>query len=172
MQASAPTTPSIRSASVTGLRTILQLVAILLISLVAGSTFGIWRGYDPGAYSALTFLETHQGAVRGLNVLLPAMGMGAILLTGLLAVFARHNAIALKIYALALILMAIAGAITGFANQPINAEVMTWTAETIPAHWTEIRDLWWNWHIVRMLVTIVGVVVLMLAVFADRRDAR
>ena len=43
----------------------------VLISLVAGSMFGIWRGYDPALYAPATFVEVHQGAVRGLNTLLP-----------------------------------------------------------------------------------------------------
>ena len=35
----------------------LQIGAIAFIALVAGATFGIWRGYNPAEYSALTFLE-------------------------------------------------------------------------------------------------------------------
>lgn len=171
MQASVTVKPSSRPVAVAGLRTIFQLVAVLLISLVAGSTFGIWRGYDPAAYSALTFLETHQGAVRGLNVLLPVMGMSAMLFTAILAVLARRNRAALAAYASAMALMAIAAAITRFANQPINAEIMAWTAETMPAQWTHVRDAWWNWHIIRTLVGIGSVVVLILAVFADRRNS-
>jgi hypothetical protein len=151
------------------LRTVLQLAVILVASLVAGSTFGIWRGYNPATYSALTFLETHQGAVRGLNVLLPAMGMGALLLTAVLATLARRNGAAFKGYVVALILLASAGAITRFANQPINAEVMSWAAGTMPPHWTAVRDIWWNWHIVRMLATVGGTIAVILAVFADRR---
>jgi hypothetical protein len=51
---------------------VMQFVAALLFSMVAGSVFGIWRGYDPTTYAAATFLEMHQGAVRGLNALLAA----------------------------------------------------------------------------------------------------
>lgn len=68
---------------------ILQLLAALVFAMVAGSVFGIWQGYDPTTYTAATFLEVHQGAVRGLNTLLPAMAFISILLTVSLAWFAR-----------------------------------------------------------------------------------
>jgi len=45
-----------------------QILALLLVGLVAGSMFGIWRGYDVTSYSAQTFVEVHQGAVRGKRV--------------------------------------------------------------------------------------------------------
>ena len=60
----------------------LQVLAVMLISLIAGTVFGIWRGYNPAGYSASTFIEMHQGAVRGLNVLLPLMGLATLLITG------------------------------------------------------------------------------------------
>jgi hypothetical protein len=153
----------------TGFRTVLQIAAIMLIALVAGSTFGIWRGYDPAAYSDLTFLEVHQGAVRGLNVLLPVMGAGALLLTGILAAFSRRERSVVVTYLAAFALMAAAGAITRLANQPINAEVMSWTRDAMPANWAEMRDAWWNWHILRTFTSVGGLFVLVLAVFADRR---
>ena len=157
------------SAIPAGLRTILQLAAIMLIALVAGSTFGIWRGYDPAAYSGPAFLEVHQGAVRGLNVLLPVMGAGALLSTGILAVLSRGERSVAAAYLAAFVLMAAAGAITRLANQPINAEVMSWTREAMPANWAEIRDAWWSWHVARTFASIGGLLVLVLAVFADRR---
>jgi uncharacterized membrane protein len=43
-----------------------------------------------------------------------------------------------------------AGLITRFLNQPINATVMTWAAAAPPANWTELRDQWWHWHLVRL----------------------
>lgn len=152
-----------------GFRTILQLAAIMLIALVAGSTFGIWRGYDPAAYSESTFLEVHQGAVRGLNVLLPVMGAGALLLTGVLVLLSRRDRTIAAAYLAAFALMAAAGAITRLANQPINAEVMSWTRGAMPADWAEVRDTWWNWHVVRTFVSIGGLLALVMAVLADRQ---
>lgn len=148
--------------------TVLQLLAILLVSLVVGSMFGIWGGYDPASYSATTFVEVHQGAVRGLNTLLPALALAALVLIAVLTFLARGRSPAFWLYLAAIVGIAVGGVITRGFNQPINAEVMTWTATTLPTHWMELRDSWWHWHIARMIATACGEIVLIAAVFADR----
>jgi len=65
---------------------LLQLAVLTCIWLVAGSTFGIWRGYDPATWPAETFVTVHQGTVRGLNILLPVMGFATLLGTLVLAI--------------------------------------------------------------------------------------
>jgi hypothetical protein len=149
-------------------RTALQTADILLISMIAGATFGIWRGYNPSAYSAATFLEVHHGAVGGLNTLLPVMGLLAIVSTVVLAWTARRKPEPLRLYLIAIISMVAAGLITRFGNQPINATVMDWNLATMPETWAELRDRWWALHIARTTSSIVAAVLLIIAVFADR----
>jgi hypothetical protein len=38
----------------------------------------------------------------------------------------------------------VAGLVTRFGNQPINAVVMTWQASAPPSGWEEARDQWWT----------------------------
>ncbi len=146
----------------------LQVGVILLLALVAGATFGIWRGYHPGGYSASTFLQTHQGAVRGLNVLLPAMAFAAILLTAILALRCDRSQSAFPLYLLAIGLMVGAGIVTRVFNQAINAEIMTWTPATIPADWSDIRDRWWFWHVVRTFLSAAALITLVTAALTNR----
>lgn len=148
--------------------TLLQASALLVLGLLAGSMFGIWRGYDPAAYSAATFLEVHQGAVRGLNTLLPAMGLAAIVLTVALALLARQRFPVLGLYALAAAGMVAAGLITRLANQPINDVVMGWQPGEMPENWTALRDTWWTWHLLRLSATGAALLLLIVAVFLDR----
>ena len=150
------------------LSTASQGLALLLIGLVAGSMFGIWRGYDLAQYSPTAFLEVHQGAVRGLNTLLPAMAIVGLVLIVLLAVLARARPSVLWLYVAAAILVVIGGLITRLANQPINEIVMGWTATTMPDNWTMLRDQWWNWHQLRLGATILAELALIAAIFADR----
>lgn len=150
----------------------LQFLAALLFALVAGSVFGIWRGYDPTAYAAATFLEAHQGAVRGLNALLPGLALAAILLTLALTWFARGKGALVWVYLAALLLMVGAGVVTRFFNQPINAQVMGWTSETLPANWAELRATWWNWHLVRTALSMLGLALLLAAIILDRPPVR
>ena len=67
------------------LSTIGQALSLLLVGLLAGSMYGIWFGYDITRYSPAGFVEVHQGAVRGLNTLLPLMGLAAIVVVAVLA---------------------------------------------------------------------------------------
>jgi hypothetical protein len=116
--------------------------------------FGIWRGYDPTTYAAATFLEMHQGAVRGLNTLLPGLALGSILLTFVLTWLARGKGAVFWLYLGALLLMVAGGVVTRFFNQPINAQVMTWTIDSLPADWADLRATWWKWHLIRTALSV------------------
>lgn len=145
----------------------LLTVDVILVALLAGSVFGVWRGYDPSGFSPATFLEVHQGAVRGLNTLLPAMGAASIMLTGFLAWTAAGRRLPFRLYLLAIAAMIAAALVTRFGNQPINAIVMTWTANGMPSDWEDLRDAWWRWHMVRVGATIAALAILVAAVLAD-----
>jgi len=148
--------------------TALQGLALLLISLVAGAMFGIWRGYDPATFGPGTFVEVHQGAVHGLNTLLPAIGLGAISSVAVLAFLARSRPAVLWFYIAAGASMVAAALITRFGNQPINAQIMSWTAADLPDTWTALRDSWWSWHLGRLTAGIAAELLLIAAVFSDR----
>ncbi|MBZ0164650.1 MAG: DUF1772 domain-containing protein [Notoacmeibacter sp.] len=153
-----------------GISTLVQFAAIVLISLVAGSTFGVWRGYNPMSFSPVTYLEVHQGTVRGLNVLLPAMAAASLVLVVALAFMSRDRAPVLMMYLAAIVGIVAGGAVTRLANQPINADIMTWTRETMPSNWTEIRDTWWQWHVIRTFISVATASILIAAVFSDRNS--
>jgi hypothetical protein len=138
----------------------LQFLDIMIVALIAGSVFGIWRGYDPSGFSAASFLEIHQGAVRGLNTLLPVMGATAILLTAMLAWKALGRPLSLFFYLLAIVAMIISALVTRFGNQPINAIVMGWTSTTMPTGWEDLRVVWWHWHLIRVGTTIAALALL------------
>jgi hypothetical protein len=150
------------------LKPALQTFAIVIAGLLAGSMFGIWRGYNPAAFSATAFLEMHQGAVRGLNLLLPLMGLTTILMALALAYLSGRGASAFPLYLTAAAGFIAAGVVTRFLNQPINAEIMGWTSATVPAGWEALRDTWWSWHQVRLASTAAGFVLLVLAALSDR----
>jgi hypothetical protein len=145
-----------------------QILALLLVGLVAGSMFGIWRGYDVTSYSAQTFVEVHQGAVRGLNLLLPAMAAASLAIVLVLAAVSRQRPAVLSLYVAAALAIAVGGIITRFLNQPINDQVMGWSAAAMPDNWGVLRDSWWNWHIARLAAMLMAELLLILAVFADR----
>ena len=147
---------------------IIQIAAITSIALVAGSTFGIWLGYNPLFYSASTFVEVHQGAVKGLNFLLPAIAMTAIVCVIVLAYRIRRSGTPFYLYLLALALIMSGGLITRFINQPINADIVNWSPTSLPDGWQSVRNTWWTFHIVRTISSITAMVLLIIAVLQDR----
>lgn len=127
----------------------LRFAGLFLTALLVGTMFGIWLGFNPAALSAGAYVEMQQNTIRALNVVLPALGLACIVLTVALAVVTRKDERARSLLAVAALCLLAAGLITRFANQPINALVMTWSAQAPASNWAELRDTWWHWHTLR-----------------------
>ena len=147
----------------------LRFTSLLLTSLLVGTMFGIWLGFNPAALSATAYVETQQNAIRALNVSLPVLGLACIVLTTALAVSIKGDKRSRYLLIAAVLCLAAAGLITRFANQPINAIVIGWNPQAPAANWMELRDAWWHWHVLR---TIAGVAALALGLLAAVRAPR
>ena len=123
--------------------------SIVCAALAVGGMFVIWVGYDPAALSPSAYVEQQQNAIRGLNVLMPALGAAAIALTLASAWLMRRNRSGCVLLIVAAAFLVISGAITRLGNQPINEQVMAWNPANPPATWTELRDQWWGFHRLR-----------------------
>ncbi len=146
-----------------------RVASLVVTGLLAGTVFAVWRGYDLAQYTPAAFIEVHQGAVRGLNALLPALGLVAIVLVAAQAIQMRRERRSLILLIVAALFLATAGLVTRFANQPINELVMGWSAAELPADWEAIRDSWRSWHLVRVVCSIAALVTLS-AALVTRRD--
>ena len=145
------------------LATTIDFATLLLASLVVGTMFGIWLGYNPMDLDAAVYVPQQQHAIRALNVTMPVLGGVTVLLTIVASVFARNDLARLTLLVAAVACFAAAGFITRFLNQPINAIVMTWSTDAPPANWMQLRDDWWRWHVLRMVVGIGGLCLLIAA---------
>ena len=148
---------------------IIRFVLVVLLALLVGTMFGIWVGFNPASLSASAYVEQQQNAIRSFNTLLPAMGAACILMTGALAVLAKGDSRSRYLLVAAAVLMVAASSVTRFENQPINAVVMTWSAQAPAENWAQLRDEWWQWHIVRCLAGIAALVLTVLAVLGSKR---
>jgi uncharacterized membrane protein len=129
---------------------------VLLAGLIAGTLFGIWLGYNPHSLSPSAYIEQQQNAIRALNVTMPILGAICTVITLIHAYLARSNRSTLYLLLTAVILFVIAGLVTRFGNQPINAIVIGWRASSPPSMWEAARDRWWQWHSVRTIAMIAG----------------
>ena len=133
-----------------------RFVLLLLLALLVGTMVGIWVGFKPASLSASAYVEQQQNAIRALNLLLPATGAACIVLTLLLAFMTAGDPRSRYALLAVAALLVVAALVTRFANQPINAVVITWSAQSPAANWTQLRDAWWHWNIVRTVAAIAG----------------
>ena len=148
---------------------IVRFSLLILLALLVGTMFGIWAGFNPASLSASAYVEQQQNAIRSLNTLLPAMGAVCILLAVALAFMSKSDSRGRYLLFAAAVFMIVAGLVTRFGNQPINAVVMTWSAQAPAANWAQLRDEWWQWHIVRTLAGIAALALTVLAALWSKR---
>lgn len=148
----------------------IRFVSLFLTALLVGTMFGLWIGIDPPSLSAVAHVELMHSLIRSLNVPLPLLGLACILLTAGLAVVTRSDRRGRTLLVAAVAFLIVAALVTRFANQPINAVVMTWTPDAPAADWMELRDTWWRWHVVRTLAGVVALALALLAAVVRRQD--
>ena len=133
---------------------VVRFVFLLLLGLLVGTMFGIWAGFNPLGLSATAYVEQQQNAIRSLNTLLPLMGAACIVLAVWLAVVAKNERRTRLLLVAAVVCLLVAAVVTRSCNQPINAVVITWNAQSPPPQWAQLRAEWWQWHIVRTVAAI------------------
>jgi hypothetical protein len=135
---------------------IIRFLNIIIAALLAGTSFGIWMGFNPLNLSPTTYIEQQQNMLRSLNMLMISLVFSATVITIISAVLHRGNKqefIPLLIASLFFISCII---ISRFGNQPINNEIMTWASGTIPVNLSELRDKWWTFHILRTISELIA----------------
>jgi uncharacterized membrane protein len=94
---------------------------------------------------------------------MPAFGAATAMVTVAAAVLGRENSTRFGLLIAAVLCFLAAGLITRLRNQPINLLVMTWRSDSPPANWTELRDKWWRWHLIRLIAGLGGLCLLIVA---------
>jgi hypothetical protein len=149
---------------------VLKLVALCAAAIVAGGTFAIWRGFPPHELSASAYIQIQQGAIRGLNLLFPVVGLLALVSSAALALLTHGRQ--RWLFVIAILLMIVAALVTRFGNQPINAVVMGWSPNAPPADWEALRDRWWGLHLIRTFFACASYVALALGCLLPLRGAQ
>jgi uncharacterized membrane protein len=145
---------------------------LLVVSLVVGTMFGIWFGYNPVNMSYAGYLEQQKQVISALNTKLPLIAAGGIVLTIISAFLSKSSRSTLYLLLTAAVCLIIAGIVTGFFNQPINTKIMQWTIEAPPMDWVEVRDTWWKYHIIRLSAGIAGLSLLIIGMLVNQPSKR
>lgn len=137
--------------------TIVRFINILLAAILAGTSFGIWMGFDPAGFSYPTYLEQQQNTIRSLNTLMIALVISATLVTLVSALLQRKNKITFIILLLAALSFIACILISKFGNGPLNLSILSWNSKP-PENWISIRNSWWSYHIYRTIAELFALV--------------
>lgn len=135
---------------------IIRFLNIIVAALLAGTSFGIWMGFNPLNLSPSTYIEQQQNMIRGLNVLMITLVFSATIITIISAILQRGDKQAFIPLLIASLFFISCIIISRFGNQPINNEIMTWTSGALPGNLSELRDKWWTFHIFRTIAEMIA----------------
>jgi ABC-type transport system involved in multi-copper enzyme maturation permease subunit len=136
--------------------TIVRFLNIIIAALLAGVSFGIWIGFNPSGLSPSTYIEQQQNMLQSLRVLMVSLVVIATLITILSAYLQKNNKSTFISLLIAAVFYIACILITRFGNKPIDDQVITWLKDSIPTNWTELRNNWWSFHILRTIAEILA----------------
>jgi hypothetical protein len=130
---------------------------LFLLALVTGVFWGTWFTLTRSitTFSAAEFVHIGQTIIA--NVAWPMRFlMSACILTMIFSAWllSEKNSVAFYLSSLACLLIIIALLITLTVEVPIDNQIKTWTAATIPSDWTTIRARWDSFHVARTFVSL------------------
>jgi len=138
-----------------------QFVNIMLYVLVAGVMWGTWLslGRTMTSYDASTFLADGKHMISNLATVMAVLMVSAAVV-GLLVVvllFRRRSNAGGWLALIGLLLMLAVVAITLAVEVPIDNQIKTWTVDTLPADWQDIRARWAAFHTLRTFLSLAAV---------------
>lgn len=134
---------------------------LILAALVMGVFWGTWFTLTRSIhdFSAAEFI--HIGKTIIDNVAIPmSIIMPATLLFMLVTLLLsrRINRYSFYLYSISFLLMVITLIITVAIEVPIDNQIKSWTASTVPANWESLRQKWDTYHTMRTFTSIGSVV--------------
>jgi len=135
---------------------IIRFLNVIIASLLAGVSFGIWIGFNPLSLSPSTYIEQQQNMLKALNVLMMTLVFSATVITIISAILQKSSKPVFITLLIAAIFFATCIIISRFGNQPINNIIMTWKTDSLPGNLSELRDKWWSFHIMRTIAELIA----------------
>ncbi len=148
----------------------IRFTNIILAALLAGTSFGIWIGFNPMDYSASTYIEQQQNLVHSLNSLMVSLVITATIVTIVSAYRQRKNKRAYVALLIAAACFASCILISRLGNSPIQNEILTWDSNAFPDNWATFRDRWWSFHIMRTIAELTALVLVVWASVSGRNE--
>jgi uncharacterized membrane protein len=146
---------------------------LFLLTLVTGVFWGTWFALTRSieTFSAAEFIHIGQTIIRNvawpMRILMPACILFMIMSASLVT---KKNSPRFYLSVTACLLIVIALLITLLVEVPIDNQIRTWRAETVPADWTTLRARWQAFHTARTFVSLASLSSLILAVLSTKQQ--
>lgn len=137
---------------------VVRFLNIIIAALLAGVSFGIWIGFNPMDLPASVYIVQQQNMLQALRVLMVMLVFLATFITIISAFLQKSNKTVFVTLLIAAIFFISCILITRFGNKPIDNIVLTWTSDSFPGNWTELRDKWWILHIMRTIAELAALI--------------
>jgi uncharacterized membrane protein len=143
-----------------------EFVSIVLSAFVAGMLFGPWvalsrslSAFQPGVFLAVVS-RMNRNMANVMTILMPVA-----LLSIVPVLFISYNERSKTFYVTlaGFGLFIVALLVTVLVEVPIVKQIEMWAVPALPHDWQQVRDRWGAFHVVRVVASVVG---LMLLVFA------
>ncbi len=142
---------------------VVRFLNVILAALLAGTSFGIWMGFNPMNFSISTYVEQQQHLLHALNTLMTCLVVLATLVTLASAFLQRKNKPVFVALLAAGIFFVACIIISRFGSQPLQNDMLVWKVGTAPRDWTSYRDKWWTFHITRTIAELIALSLVTLA---------
>lgn len=152
----------------------LELITAILLTLVAGVFWGTWFSLSrtmhvlPGEIFITIGKEIMNNVAVTMSIIMPAAIVGLLIL---LARSWKLRTVYFYCILTTLVLFILALIITLTIEVPIDNQIKTWTAATIPADWQDIRDRWEKYHTIRTFLSL-GCILFFTIALLNRREIR
>ena len=135
---------------------LIQFTTIALLFLLSGLFWGSWfsigRSFDE--FPLIEYVHIAQIINRNLGVSMRVISIPCIILMVLCAWLIPQKTFAeFLLYACSILLAISALIITVFVEVPMNNKIITWTTESAPLDWQNIRKRWQFYNDIRTLVS-------------------
>jgi hypothetical protein len=148
-----------------------QFVSLVLVMLVTGVFWGSWLGLSRSiqTFAPDAFLAVGHTMIGNLAPVMPVLVILAALSQVVLLVQLRFSGSSAFLPALiAFVMFLIAVAVTLLVEVPIDNQIRSWTPGSLPADWTQIRDRWETFHVLRTFSALGGLIALTAATVFSR----
>lgn len=144
---------------------LLICVPLYLLGTVSGIyATGLIHDHRIRDLSATQYTAMHQMRDKTFRSVMPFVGLGTLASLVVATLFGLPAGVPTLLGALTVVMLMVDIALTIRLQLPLNKRIQSWTPETIPCDWAQVRDRWARQHNLRVAISMTAFAVFCVAV--------